>query len=281
MQPSQDVENAISDLIQAKEKIKHLEATNKSWQDCYAKSNEQRNEAEAELLQATEKIVELEKEIERLNTKPRSFSFEKLLEAFVQQKKELKYLKDNAQFERDSILSEIRKVLGAQDRTEDKPHETALNAAKRVMEDFKNLRDNDLAMSKNNEAALRRELKEEWNKVRRLSSYEESYQTMYKLFGRLQDLVLGKDSTTETYEDLYKPIKDLVVVKNEVCTRLGPGSAHTAETILKNIRMLDKKEGARTYTPPEGWVLIKEDSYEELVNNKLRLNIIKDTLDNI
>lgn len=47
-----------------------------------------------------------------------------------------KVLRSRSTEERDSILSQIREVLGAKDRNADRPHETALQAAKRVMEEL-------------------------------------------------------------------------------------------------------------------------------------------------
>ncbi len=317
MQPSQDVENAISDLIQAKEKIKHLEATNKSWQDSYAKSNEQRNAAEAKLLQATEKIVELEKEIERLKTKPRSFSFEKLLEAFVQQKKELKDLKDNARFERDSILSEIRKVLGARERNHYDGHETARQAAERVKKDLDQRKENEQRLHRQKDALSEfhaqvckimgfslidcndvilsslRGLRDDsngyksfWTAVQGILGGATNDEQLKKI--REHKDILNKISvalnTADGFIHLPSKIQGLLNIKRELVKAAGLRGAPNSELIefMPRIRSLEKdrdhyaneleklksqKAGARTYTPPEGHVLVEQKHYDDLVKS--------------
>lgn len=282
MQPSQDVENAISDLIQAKEKIKHLESTNKYWQDCYAKSNKQRNEAEAE-------IFELERERDAFkedNIYLRSCNAALELQNATQ-KDNIKALNNmvssRSTEERDSILSEIRKVLGAQDRSDGKPHETALNAAKRVMEeaklnkeilkDLKKFKSNTLyclQIDQNTETDKAiSELKRQLIKF----SYKESYDKLFNEFGRLQELVLGKGSVTETYEDLYKPIESLVKVSELSRKASGILPEAPISTLIGHLEAIEakhkfsSKQFGRTYSPPAGMCLVEQKYYDDLVKS--------------
>ena len=78
-------------------------------------------------------IEALKKGIERLKQKPVNFTFSSLLDAYKTVKKEYRDLQSHIQFEKDNTLHAIREVLGARNRTDDRPHETALNAAKRIM----------------------------------------------------------------------------------------------------------------------------------------------------
>ncbi len=120
---------------------------------------------------------------------------------------------------------------------------------------------------RNLEFSLRNEL----NKVEKdLSSWRQDYDQLFNLFGRLQDLVLGKDSVTETYEDLYKPIEDLVSLKKETAEALGVWtSVHSVDTkmVIRHIRSGAK---SRTYTPPDGFILIAEDKVKEIIQETIQ-----------
>lgn len=139
------------------------------------------------------KITALEKSVERLKQKPENLSFSNLVQAFKDLKKENQQMRDNAQFELDTKLSQIRQVLGAKDRTDDRPHETALNVAKRVMEELSELK----------------------SRHKFLKGFCDNLQKKYDY--------------------------------------------------LEN-----QKLGARIYTPPAGYILVKEDEFKKLVKEAIK-----------
>jgi hypothetical protein len=100
--------------------------------------------------QQAKEIEDLKKGIERLKQRPENLPFSNIVQAFKDLKKEHQDLKDHVQFEKDNALRAIREVLGAKNKTDDRPHETAINAAKRVMEELKQEKENEQKLHRKN-----------------------------------------------------------------------------------------------------------------------------------
>ncbi len=118
-------------------------------------------------------------------------------------------------------------------------------------------------------------LRNELNKVEKdLSFWRQGYDQLYSLFGRLQDLVLGKDSVTEAYEDLYKPIEQLVKVAELSKKAAGLIAEAPPKTLIGHLEAIEakhkfsSKQFGRTYTPPEGHILVEQKHYDELVKDQ-------------
>lgn len=54
-----------------------------------------------------------------------------------------------------------------------------------------------------------------------LREFKESYDRMLSAFGRLQETLLGRGSTTETFDDLQAPAEDLIKFRNYVLNDRG------------------------------------------------------------
>lgn len=165
---------------------------------------------------------------------------------------------------------------------------------------------------------------------------KESHENQLKAFGALQDVILGKDSVTETYDDLLAPVQDLANLKlfvkyhlgiasNDECSVrklqhelskvLRSRSTEERDSILSQIREVLGAKGrgddgsyaqhesalqaakrvmeelkdekyehkltkvklrntikdstGRTYTPPDGYVLLKATEFEETLERAL------------
>lgn len=138
---------------------------------------------------------------------------------------------------------------------------------------------NEVQRLRNLEFSLRNEL----NKVEKenncnkdlVASWRLSYDEIFKAFGALQDVLLGPDSITETYNDLLAPAKQLVKAANLARKAAGLIPEAPIKTLIGHLEAIEtrhnfssKQFGRRTYTPPEGHVLVEQKRYDELIRKE-------------
>lgn len=151
--------------------------------------------------------------------------------------------------ERDSILSEIRKVLGAKDRSDNNPHETALQAAKRVVGDLNHLR------------------------------YTNESQFNVLLATRK---ALGLSDSGENIIEEARKVKNASVALRHSYSRLAEAIGFTphdsVDCVVAYAEDLKKNNGARTYTPPKGFSLVETEDYISKCQDIEKLKSLKGTV---
>lgn len=132
----------------------------------------------------------------------------------------------------------------------------------------------DLAEFKQVQYILRQELKQaQYDK----ELHKEGYKDLYELFGKIQDIVLGAHSETETYDDLLKPIKRMKKELEEAKYNLN-----RLEELNNNqkvtIQTLNNSIGKGEYKPPAGFSLVDTEDYIKKCQDIEKLNSLKESV---
>lgn len=280
----------------------------------------------------------LKKGIERLKNKPENFTFDSLMEAYKVVKKQYRELKDNATFERDSILSQIRQVLGAKSD----PHQTALNRAQEVMEELTTSRqllaekrkalqsvineNSLLGYQLKQEQSLHTLMKKDWDLLRLANEdlgkfrsntlyclqiedknidtdkainelkrqlinfqYKNAYDKLRKAINDQANIAGASDNDLIQFLEKklipggrvvvpveeYNKLEEMTVIARQACGLREDASVNAILGDLK-VRALKKQAaekhghawGGRTYTPPEGHILVEQKHYDALVKDQ-------------